>query len=162
MLQFRTAAAPLLLFLATPAFAQDADPLRFFEGRTENDGTATLIFHKSYKTHTIGRGRLAHDGSLTLVQRLEDEGTPARMRRWHVRSTGPGRYTGIVSDADGPVTIEKVGSRYRFSFRMKGDFNVEQWLIPMPGGMAARCTVKVRKFGLTVGSSECMIRKLAG
>jgi hypothetical protein len=79
-----------------------------------------------------------------------------------VRSTGPGRYTGIVSDADGPVTIEKVGSRYRFSFRMKGDFNVEQWLIPMPGGMAARCTVKVRKFGLTVGSSECMIRKLAG
>jgi len=28
--------------------------------------------------------------------------------------------------------------------------------------MAARCTVKVRKFGLTVGSSECMIRKLAG
>jgi hypothetical protein len=161
MLQFRTAVAPLLLVVATPAFAQDADPLHFFEGRTENEGTAKVIFHKPYKTHTLGRGRIERDGSLTLVQRVDDEGKAPHVRRWHVRPSGPDRYTGSFSDADGPVTIQKVGNRYRFSFRMKGNLNVEQWLTPMAGGTSARCLVKVRKFGLTVGTSECTIRKLA-
>jgi hypothetical protein len=161
MPQFRTALAPILIAVAAPAAGQESDPLRFFEGRTENDGTAKVIFHKPYKTHTVGRGRIERDGSLTLVQHIDDEGKPPHVRRWQVRRTGPGRYTATLSDAEGPVTIERVGEAYRFRFRMKGNLGVEQWLTPLPGGTAARCSVKVRKFGVTVGTSECMIRKVA-
>ena len=63
MPRFPTALAPILLTLAAPVGAHDLDPLRFFEGRTENEGTAKVIFHKPYRTHTIGQGRIERDGS---------------------------------------------------------------------------------------------------
>lgn len=161
MPRFPTALAPILLTLAAPVGAHDLDPLRFFEGRTENEGTAKVIFHKPYRTHTIGQGRIERDGSLTLIQRIDDEGKPRHVRRWQVHEAGPGRYIGILSDAEGPVTIERIGNKYRFRFRMKGSLGVEQWLTPMPGGTAARCSVKVRKFGMTVGTSDCVIRRMS-
>ena len=36
----------------------------------------------------------------------------------------------------------------------------EQWLTPLPGGKAARSKVTIRKFGMTVGKSEGMVKKL--
>jgi len=141
--------------------AQPVDPLRFFEGRTENVGTAKLLFHKPYRTRSFGVGRIERDGSLTLVQRVEDEGKAPRNRSWHVRQVGPGRYSGTMTDAEGAVTIEKVGNGYRFRFRMKGNLGVEQWLTPLSDRNSAKSTIKVRKFGLTVGSSDSVIRKLS-
>jgi hypothetical protein len=44
---------------------------------------------------------------------------------------------------------------------MKGNFAVEQWLVPLPGGMSARNSLKVRRFGMTVGTSDGTIRKLS-
>src|SRR5437763_12005506 len=97
--------AAVLLSFATPAAAASpVDPLRFFEGRTDNVGTAKLLFHKPYRTRSIGVGRIEHDGSLTLLQRVEDEGKPPRERSWRVRRIGAGRYAGTMTDADGPVT----------------------------------------------------------
>ncbi|MES2137729.1 MAG: DUF3833 family protein [Pseudomonadota bacterium] len=153
-----------LALVASPAPAsaqQSLDPLRFFEGRTENVGTAKLLFHRPYRTRSIGVGWIEKDGSLTLVQRVEDEGKPPRERRWHVRQTGAGHYSGTLSDAAGPVTIEKIGNAYCFRFAMKGNVGVEQWLTPMPGGGSAKSSIKVRKLGLTIGTSEAVIRKLA-
>ena len=120
--------APALFILSAPAVAEMSDPLRFFEGRTENSGTTKVVLHKPYRTHTISRGRIERDGSLTLVQRVEDEGKPPHERRWQVHQTGPGIYSGTMTDALGPVVIEKVGNGYRFRFKMKGNLGVEQWL----------------------------------
>jgi len=97
---------------------------------------------------------------LVLVQRVEDEGKPPRERRWRIRQIGSGHYSGTMSEAIGPVTIDDVGGSYRFRYRMKGNFAVEQWLVPLPGGMAARNSLKVRKFGMTVGTSDGTIRKI--
>jgi hypothetical protein len=45
---------------------------------------------------------------------------------------------------------------------MKGNLGVEQWLKPADGGNSARSITRVKKFGMTVATSDAMIRKLSG
>lgn len=142
------------------AAEQKSDAMRFFEGRTEGLSTIKLVMKRPYKSRSIGRGEIKADGSLHLVQRVEDEGKPPHERRWHIREVEPGRFTGTMSEAKGPVTIDEVGGRYRFRFKMKGNVSVEQWVTPMPGGKTASSKVTIRKMGITVGHSEGIIRKL--
>jgi hypothetical protein len=157
--------APILLLAsasaATPARAP-IDPMDFFVGRTESVGHVKVMFHKDYGTHGTGEGRIEPDGSLLLVQQVFDDGKPARERRWHVRQTGPGRYAGSMSEASGPVAIEKVGDRYRFQFKMDGRLNVEEMMAPLPGGRSASSSAKIRKFGFVVATTEGIVRKIAG
>jgi len=154
-------AAPLLVIASPVASAEQIDPLKFFEGRTETQGTVKVMFHKPYRTRSIGNGRIEKDGSLTLVQKVMDEGKKPHERRWRVWRKGPDRFTATMSEAVGPVTIDKVGDRYRFRFKMKGNLQAEQILTPLPGGRSVRNIVKVRRLGVTVGSSEGTIRKLS-
>lgn len=149
--------------VAVPAHATAGatDPLRFFEGVTETIGTTKVLMHKPVQTLSIGRGQIERDGSLLLVQRVQDEGQRAYVRRWEIRRVAPGRYSGTMSQAIGPVTIEQVGDRYRFTFKMNGNLWVEQWLTPLPGGVSATSNMTVRKFGLTVASSTAMVRKVS-
>jgi len=155
------AAASILVAPLASAEERQVDPLRFFEGRTETQGTVKVMFHKAYHTHSIGAGRIEPDGSLTLVQRVEDEGKPSHERRWRVHQTGPSHYAGTMSEAVGPVAIDRIGDRYRFRFRMDGRLNVEQLLVPLAGGRSASSTVKVRKFGMVVATTEGIVRRIA-
>ena len=155
-------AAPFLLAASAPAAVErPADPLRFFAGRTESDGTVKVIFKKPYRSRCLGQGRIESDGSLTLVQRVEDEGKPPHERRWRVRQLAPGRFTGTMSEATGPVDIEQVGDRYLFRFTMKGSLAVEQWLTPLPGAMSAHTDTRIRKYGMTVATTIGTVRKLS-
>ena len=135
------------------------DPLRFFEGSTIAVSTVKVAMKKAYRTRSVGRGLIRRDGSLYLTQRIEEEGRPPHDRRWDIRQIGPGRYTGTMTEANGPVRIEEVGGRFRFQFKMKGGLSAEQWLTPLPDGRAARTKLTVRKYGLTVARSEGLIRK---
>lgn len=144
-----------------PARAEPlTDPLRFFEGRTESVSTVKVITKKAFLSRSLGRGEIKPDGTLLLVQRVEDDGQPPFDRRWRIRQVGPGRFTGTMSEAKGPVTVEEIGGRFRFRFKMKGNVSVEQWLTPMPDGRSARSKVTIRKLGITVGHSEGTIHKL--
>jgi uncharacterized protein DUF3833 len=163
MYAFRLMVAAPLLLLAAPlasASVQQVDPLRFFQGRTETVGTVKIMFHKAYRTHSIGAGRIEPDGSLTLVQRVEDEGKVPHDRRWHVRQTAPDRFSASMSEAVGPVTIERVGDRYRFRFKLKGDLSAEQLLTPLPGGRSALSNTKVKHLGITVATTDAIVRKI--
>ena len=156
--------APVLIAAAATSASSAAslpqlDPLRFFEGRTETEGLIKVVFQKPYRGRSIGQGKIEPDGSLTLVQRVLDEGKPPHERRWSVRQTGPGRYTGTMSDATGPVKIEKVGARYRFRFTMQ-KMAVDEWLTPMADGKSAKINTQVRRFGLIVATTEGTIRKI--
>jgi hypothetical protein len=142
------------------AAEQKSDAMRFFEGRTESVSTIKIVMRKPFKSRSIGRGEIKPDGSLHLVQRVEDEGKPAHERRWHIREEEPGKFTGTMSEAKGPVTVDEVGGRYRFRFKMKGNVSVEQWITPLPGGKAANTKVTIRKMGVTVGQSDGTIRRL--
>ena len=153
-------AAIPLIGASAPA-ADPIKPMQFFEGRTEGSGVVRIFMKKSYRTRSVGRGRIQPDGSLLLIQRVEDQGQPAHERRWKVRQTGPRSFAGTMSEAVGPVAIDQVGARYRFRFRMKGDLSVEQWLAPLPGGKSANNSMTIRKFGMRVGKGEGTIRKVS-
>jgi hypothetical protein len=158
------AAVPLTLVGASvsaesSSSGSPSDPMRFFEGRTESLSTIKLMMRKPYRSKTTGEGEI-NDGVLHLVQRVHEEGKPPFERRWRMRHVAPGRFTGTMSEAIGQVHVDKVGERYRFRFKMKGNISIEQWLIPLPGGTSARSKTSIRKFGLTVGRSEGTIRKL--
>lgn len=157
-----TLLAPVLLLASASAAVVTAsvDPLRFFVGRTEGFGRVNVMFHKGYGTHSTGIGRIEPDGSLLLVQQIFDEGKPPHERRWRVRPAGPGRYIGGMSDAAGPVTIDKVGERYRFRFGMDGHLSVEQWLTPLAGERLANSSASIRKFGMTVATTEGTLRRM--
>ena len=118
------------------------------------------MFHKAYWTRSVGAGRIEQDGSLTLVQHVEDEGKPAHDRRWHVRRTAPGEFVASMTEAVGPVAIDRVGDRYRFRFRLKGNLRAEQILTPLPDGRSARNSMKVKRMGITVATTEGTIRKV--
>ena len=154
----------LLMSLAVPvapAAAQgNVEPLRFFEGRTELLSQVKVMMKKPYRSQTVGRGQILPDGSLSLVQQVHDHGKPASQRRWLIREVSPGRYTGTMSDAVGPVQIQQVGGRFLFKFKMKGKLAVEQWITPLPGGKSARSNLTVRKLGMRVATAEGTIRKL--
>jgi hypothetical protein len=153
-----------LLFTAAPlassSIRPEGDPLLFFQGRTETVGTVKVIFRKPYHTRSIGQGRMEPDGSLFLVQRVQDDGKPATERWWRVRETGPDRFTATMSEAVGPVRIDKVGQRYRFRFKLKGNMSGEQMLTPLPGGRTALTNLKVKSMGVTVATTDGMIRKI--
>ena len=153
-------AAAVAAFSHQPAIAESIEPLEFFEGRTESAGTIKIMLKKSMRTRSIGQGRIERDGTLILVQKVEDEGKPVRERRWRIRKAGPGKFTGTMSDANGPVTIDEIGGRYRFRFKMKGNLSVEQWVSPDSSGKSARNTMTIKKLGVKVASGVGTIRKL--
>ena len=166
MNQLYRAAAPVAFFTASlsPGMVSAqhaADPFSFFEGVTESDGTLKVVMHKPQHTRAVGHGEVERDGSLSLVQRVEDEGKAPYMRRWVIRQVAPGRFIGTMSDATGPVTIDEVGDRFRFRLNMKGGLSVEQWLTPLPGGRSATSSMTVRKFGIPVASSQGTVRKIS-
>ncbi len=148
--------------LAAPAWAatERDDPMTFFEGRTESVGTVKIAMKKPFRSRAVGKGEILSDGTLNLVQRVEDEGQKPRERRWRIRRVGPGRYSGTMTEAKGPVVVEKVGDRFRFSFRMSGNVAVEQWLDPAADWKSAASKVTIRKYGIVVGRSDAVIRKV--
>ena len=159
-------AAPLLAvsFLSTapvPAAAAPPFPVvPFFEGRTEGQGTLKIALSGAKPIRVQSRGRTEPDGTLVLVQNVEEAGKPARTRTWRIRETAPGQYTGTLSDATGPVQARATGNLLRISYRMKGGFDVSQVLTLQTGGRSARNVMTVRKFGLPIGKLEETIRKL--
>jgi hypothetical protein len=159
----RSLVPAVLLSLALPLVPAKAErtlePLRFFEGRTEMLSLVKVMMKKPYSSRTIGRGHILPDGSLSLVQQIQDPGKPTRQRRWKIREIGPGKYTGTMSEAIGPVQVQEIGGRFLFRFSMKGKLAIEQWITPMPGGKTARTRMTAKKLGMRVATSEGTIRK---
>ena len=159
--------APLLLAAFAPAMPPQAggaakpfDAIRFFDGRTEGQGVLKVALRSPTTIRVQSRGRVETDGTLSVRQTVAEGAKPARTREWRIRELSPGRYSGTLSDATGPVAGEAVGNRLRLRFRMKGGLDAEQWLTLAPGGRSAHNVLRVRKFGLTVASLDETIRKL--
>jgi hypothetical protein len=74
--------------------------------------------------------------------------------------SGPGRFTGTLSDAEGPVTIAASGPSATIRYVMNGGLNVNQQLQLLPDGKTLSNHVVVRKFGLKFGTVDGKIHKL--
>jgi hypothetical protein len=156
------AASALVAVLPGPVRAATtaASPMAFFEGRTLSEGSTKVVMRKPFKTRSQGVGRIEGDGTLVLVQQVEDGNEPKKERRWRIRQVAPNRFAGTMSEAVGPVSVDKIGQRFRFRFKMKGGLAVEQWLTPLADGVTARSQLTVKKLGIAVAHGEAVIRRL--
>lgn len=141
---------------AAPPFA----PIAFFTGRTQGNGRLKVLLARTRSVEVDGEGRLQFDGSLMLVQRIDQAGKPVRTRRWSIRSTGAGQYGGALSDAVGPVVASVNGNVLDIRFAAKGGLRIRQWLALQPGGRVVLNHLVVRKFGRRVATLDETIRKL--
>lgn len=154
------AACALAASAAQPASFRQMDPLRFFEGRTETLTTVKVLGQKPRLSRSRGVGRIKADGTLELVQYVKEEGKKEFQRIWRIRQSAPGHYVGAMSQAKGPVMIEKVGDSYVFRFAMDGSLKAEQWLTPERDFNSARMRLTVRKFGIRVAHSDGWVRRM--
>ena len=155
------AGAAMLCASVSAAAVPLENPLRFFEGRTETIGIMKMIMKKPHRVRSVGHGKITADGTLVLVQKVHDDGEPPKERTWRIRKVGPGKFSGSMSEAKGPVTIEQVGDGYRFRFKIHGGLSVEQWVVPDEGGRSGSSKLTIRKYGMKVASSDATIRKLS-
>lgn len=135
------------------------DPIAFFDGHTQGNGRLKALISGTRSVRVSGEGKAA-GGTLTLVQRVEQEGKAARTRRWRLRQVAPGRYAGELSDAAGPVVADVTGNRLHIRFEARDGFAVEQWLVLEPGGRTARNHLVARKLGMRVAVLDEVIRKI--
>ncbi|HZF93771.1 MAG TPA: DUF3833 family protein [Allosphingosinicella sp.] len=135
------------------------DPIAFFAGPTEGEGTIRKIFAGARSVRVRGTGHVEPDGMLVLDQLLEEAGAAPRRRQWRMRETAPGRYSGSLSDAERSVVGESSGNRLRLRFRMSGGLDVEQWLTLGADGRTVSNRMIVRKFGITVAAVTEIIRR---
>ena len=150
-----TAAAPPEASQAGPAF----DPVAFFTGTTHGDGKLDQIM-KGQRIVTVDSvGTPAANGALTLTQRITTQGDKPRTRVWTRKQVAPGRYSGKLTDANGPVETIAIGRAIRIRYPMKGGLQVEQWLVALPGGRALDNRLTVTKWGIKVASLHERIGK---
>lgn len=135
------------------------DPVAFFTGATEGRGELRELLGKPKKTSAQSVGRVDKDGWLVLDQKVLVEGDPVRQRRWRLKQVAPGKYSGTLSDAKGPVEVEVRGQTVRIRYVMKGNIKVEQTLTPLPGGRAVINRGTFKKFGMKVALLKEQIDK---
>ncbi|MFW2853587.1 DUF3833 family protein [Sphingomonas sp. TX0543] len=139
-----------------PVFA----PLAFFTGHTVGEGILRVTLSHARRVHVVSDGRVEPDGTLVLIQRVEEGSKPPRERTWHMRDLGGGLFAVSLSDAIGPVEADVAGNRLHLRFRAKGGLGIEQWIYRQPGGDTALNRMVVRKFGLPVASLHETIRQV--
>jgi hypothetical protein len=136
------------------------DPIVFFAGRSQGNGTFSQIFSRPRALEVQSHGRPDGRGGLTLTQRIVQQGKAPRTRTWLIRPAGPGRYTGTLTEAVGPVTLAVEGARADVRYRMKGGLAVHQQLALQGDGRTILNHLEVRKWGVRVAQVDETIRKL--
>jgi len=159
----RAAAAGIVLALAAGAAPAQSptvfDPVEFFTGATRGEGRIKEVLKKERRVVVDSVGRETADGSLILEQQVAVEGEPVRQRRWLLRRTGPGRYSGTISDSASRVEAVVSGRAVRIRYTMKGGVKVQQVLTALPGGKAVDNRTTFTKWGLRVATLTERIEK---
>ncbi len=136
------------------------NPIAFFAGRSHGDATLHKLIGGNVRVQVDSVGRSdGHDG-LILDQTISEGAKPARQRRWVMRPLAPGRFTGTLTDANGPVAVIIAGPRANIRYKMKNGLDVEQQLALQRDGRTVLNVLTVRKLGVRVARLTETIRKL--
>lgn len=158
----RAGVGAFALTLATTAWAEDSkpfDPVAFFTGSTHGRGVLNELLGKEKRTSAQSVGRVDKDGWLVLDQKVDVQGDPLRQRHWRLKQVAPGRFSGTLSDAKGPVEVAVAGQSMRIRYTMKNGIKVDQNLSALPGGKAVDNHTTFRKFGMKVATLVERIEK---
>lgn len=135
------------------------DPIAFFAGTSHGEATLDTIFARPVTVTVNSNGRVQR-GTLILDQTIREGDKPARVRRWTMQRVAPQQYSGILTDAVGPVNVRTSGPRAYIRYAMKGGFQVDQQLALQRDGRTVLNRLDVTKFGLNVARLNETIRKL--
>jgi hypothetical protein len=156
-------AAAALLLAATSA-APDApklDMTGFFAGRSHADNVIKIALHAPHRLVVDSVGGRNKEGEFVLVDTVREEGKPVRTRTWVMRPVGPNHFTGVLSDAIGPVDVVVSGDTATIRYIMKdGHLKIVQQVQAQGDGKTLSNHVIAKKFGLTFARVDGTIRKL--
>ena len=151
----RAGVGAFALTLAIAAWAEDSksfDPVAFFTGPTQGRGVLNELLGKEKRTTAQSVGKIDKDGWLILDQKVDVQGDALRQRHWRLKQVGPGKFSGTLSDAKGPVEVAVAGQSMRIRYTMKNGIKVDQSLTVLPGGKAVDNHTTFRKFGMKVAT----------
>ena len=131
----------------------------FFDGDTIGEGVLQIDVVGKRRTHVVGHGHIASDGTVVLVQDVAQYNKVSRTRTWHIHPLGHGRFTGTLTDATGPVAAYPRGNMLHIGYVARGGLAVEQWLYLQPGERTALNRMVVRKLGVVIASLKETITK---
>ena len=156
-------AACVSLPFAAPAPAQAPaargfDAVAFFSGRTTGEGQLKKMFSAAQATRVTGVGRV-EGAVLVLDQTVMIAGEKPRERQWRLRADGPGRWTGTLSDARGPVNASAAGPVLTIAYTSNDGMGIVQTVTLAADGRSARNLMKVKKFGMAVATLDETIRR---
>lgn len=145
---------------AAPAPGPPLDIVAFFTGKSQGEGELRVLLGSPKAISVDSLGRSDRKGGLILDQLIREEGKAARKRRWVMRRIGPGRFTGTLTEAVGPVSVSVAGSTANIRYEMKDGLSVAQTLELQPGGRRIANRMAVRKYGIPVARLTETIRKI--
>ena len=137
----------------TVAPAAGAPPLRpdvFFQGATHGDGTLHVLARGPEAVAVDSRGEPLADGRFRLVQQVQQGDAAPRERTWVLIPDGPDAWTGTLTDASGPVTVEAEGSTLRIRYRLNALTTFHQRLVLRPDGRTVENRSSARVLGVPV------------
>jgi len=160
----RLAAAALLALSATASAAPEKpklDMMAFFTGKTHADNVIKIALHAPHKLIVDSIGGRNKEGEFVLIETVREEGKPERKRSWVMHPVGPDHFSGVLTDAVGPVDIVVSGSSATIRYTMKErNLKVVQQLQLQADGKSLANHVVARKFGLTFAKVDGTVRKL--
>ena len=153
------------LALAATAFGTPAearlDMTAFFTGKSHADNVIKIALHSPHKLIVDSVGGRNKEGEFVLIDTVQEEGKPVRKRTWVMRPAGPEHFTGVLSDAVGPVDIVVRGDSATISYMMKdGHLKILQQIQLQPDGKTLSNHVVAKKLGITFARVDGTIRKL--
>ena len=160
----RLAAAALLALSATASAAPEKpklDMMAFFTGKTHADNVIKIALHAPHKLIVDSIGGRNKEGEFVLIETVREEGKPERKRSWVMHPVGPDHFSGVLTDAVGPVDIVVSGSSATIRYTMKErNLKVVQQLQLQADGKSLANHVVARKFGLIFAKVDGTVRKL--
>lgn len=146
---------------STPtASSKNLDPVAYFTGQLEGRATLNKLVGDSETILVHSSGRGDGKGGVFLDQRIEEQGKPPRTRHWHLFPVGPGRLTGTLTDATGPVEASYGNGRLDIAYPMKGGLKASQVLILRADGKTLDNRLTVTKLGIQLAQLDEVITKI--
>ena len=138
-------------------------PEVFFEGHTRGLGTLDVRGKAPEVVRVEGFGEAEPDGTFRLDQTVTHADGRSEARTWRMRRLDTTHYTATLTDAEGEVTAEVVGSELFIRYRIGSpSVTMRQHLILEPGGQRALNLSTVRVLGIPWARLNEQIQRVDG